>query len=65
MNSYGIQQSNNPVGADYLEGLVMIQKLLAAAQPERYLPRFIVNAVLSESLIFPLDSKNDRNASNR
>jgi hypothetical protein len=32
------QQANNPVGADSLKTSMMIQKLLAAAQANRYTP---------------------------
>ena len=34
-------QANNPAGVDCWEILVVLQRLLAAAQPERYAAQFI------------------------
>ena len=56
---------NKALHTDNLQIRSFPTPLPVAGEIGRCLPRFIVNAVLSESLIFPLDSKNDRNASNR
>ena len=36
---------NNPSGADWREIWAVLQRLVAAAQPERYMPEVLVNEV--------------------